>query len=124
MTRKILTRDDAAKFSEKYKTQAKEAAELPSVQLFKPVKPPFKCSGCKRKFKTTHGYKLQELKMCPICVLNALEHGYAEAMRAEALTGQKIMSAEVREAIENIRQAVAQQVGTQAGITFPPTNTN
>ncbi len=99
----VRTQQDATQFATAFKQTAEELSSAPA-SLFAKVKPPFKCSGCKRKIQLNSGYKVSKEKLCERCIQTALTYGYQQVKRSEALTGRRLLSDEARAAADRLTQ--------------------
>jgi DNA-directed RNA polymerase subunit RPC12/RpoP len=117
MTRKILTEKDATQLANEFENAVDELAQIPTGNMLVVIKPPYKCADCKTKFKLRSGIKALNEKLCPNCFTARLHRGYAKMKQAEALTGRKLVDADLNNAIKEIEEIT----GTEPP---PPTNTN
>ena len=94
----IRTKQDAVKVAEVYEQTKNDAMQQQAghKEFFSTVQPPFKCVACKKESKTEAGYDVASEILCERCVQAAIRHGYQQLSSSEALTGQKLMSDEIR----------------------------
>lgn len=98
----VRTQQDATQFAAAFNSNLEKLRAEPQEQLFKTVKPPFKCNGCKRKIQLSHGYKVSKEKLCERCAQTALVHGYQLVKRSETLTGRRLISDGARSVCEQL----------------------
>lgn len=100
----VRTRQDAQQTIAAYETCKTNLQSNPAElkTAFSVVKPPFKCRDCKRKITLADGCKVGKDKLCDQCAQATFLKGYQHLKRSEILTGQRLISDEIRDMCEHL----------------------
>ncbi len=100
----VRTRQDAQQTIDAYETCKTNLLSNPAElkTAFVAVKPPFKCKDCKRKITLVEGVKFGKDKLCDQCAQATFLKGYQHLKRSETLTGQRLISDEIRTMCEHL----------------------